>query len=496
MNSSKTDKNNKVGGITLAITKIGDLLLKNTITEDMDGKPVDAGKVCLKIPGYQRPYKWTAKNVSQLLDDILEAKNEKMDQYRLGTLILHKNKDASEQISYDIVDGQQRIITFALLLKYLDNPEPAILSIPIADNPFTRSNVYNNYRVIGRRINNMKSDIKDFNDYCQNNCRLIVLVTEDISEAFQFFDSQNARGKKLYPHDLLKAYHLREMNNMETTEVEKVVENWEDLNQEELRDLFGDYLYRIREWLKSKKAFMLSEQNIDLFKGIACQNSLPYAQFYKGAFAYANMVNNASIPFVSGMRQLPAFQLDAPIAAGHAFFDYTSHYFAILDNIMHDNKYEGYDICNSQLIRTLDLFYRGRSGDCIARLLLNAAILLYVDRFCPKNPSAADREMLDQFARLAFIWAFSLRAQYARLGWVSAQNFIMGTSGIKNSFNIFRKISEADSPMSLLSTLSDKLQILTKDDIQEKNAKEKNIDEKSDGVFLNYLQFFKGTYYE
>ena len=37
---------------------------------------------------------------------------------------------------------------------------------------------------------------------------MVEVVLQDISEAFQFFDSQNARGKDLEPHDLLKAYHL------------------------------------------------------------------------------------------------------------------------------------------------------------------------------------------------------------------------------------------------------------------------------------------------
>lgn len=45
---------------------------------------------------------------------------------------------------------------------------------------------------------------------------------KDISEAFQFFDSQNARGKALYPHDLLKAYHLREMAGVSEEETEKL----------------------------------------------------------------------------------------------------------------------------------------------------------------------------------------------------------------------------------------------------------------------------------
>ena len=73
--------------LKLAITKIGDLLLQNNITQDKDGKTIS--DINLVIPNYQRPYKWTAKNVIQLLDDILDAKKENKETYRVGTLILH-----------------------------------------------------------------------------------------------------------------------------------------------------------------------------------------------------------------------------------------------------------------------------------------------------------------------------------------------------------------------------------------------------------------------
>ena len=90
--------------LTLSITTIGDLLLRQTISNGED--PMQ--EVYLQIPNYQRPYKWTAQNAIQLLDDIIEAKNTNKERYRVGTLILHKTPDNR----YDIVDGQQRTITF------------------------------------------------------------------------------------------------------------------------------------------------------------------------------------------------------------------------------------------------------------------------------------------------------------------------------------------------------------------------------------------------
>ena len=97
--------------LQLGVTRIGDLLLENRFTQMGEGEAPEG--IQLKIPIYQRPYKWTAKNAIQLLDDIIEAKNANKEVYRVGTLILHHDEDNY----YNIVDGQQRIITFALLLK-------------------------------------------------------------------------------------------------------------------------------------------------------------------------------------------------------------------------------------------------------------------------------------------------------------------------------------------------------------------------------------------
>lgn len=471
--------------LKLAITKIGDLLLHDKVTQDKDGNTIT--DINLVIPNYQRPYKWTAKNAIQLLDDIIDAKNENKETYRVGTLILHQEGEST----YNIVDGQQRTITFSLLLKALGVVDSIkFLEQPLANNPHNTRNIPNNFRTLERRTNNVTDDRdrKELLEYVKNNCELIVVITKNISEAFQFFDSQNARGKKLYPHDLLKAYHLREMNDLDVGETEKVVKGWEDLDQKELSALFSDYLYRVKEWIKGNKAWELTEHNIYKFKGITRQDNFPYAQFYKGAFAYADTVNHSAMPFVSGIRDLKPFQLDTPIVAGKPFFDYAKHYFEILKDIQNNDKYEGYFINDNDIIKTLDLrTYKNGVGNRITRLLFDTAILLYIDRFCPEQPAKLDLEMLEQFVVFAFVWAYSLRAQYYNVGWLSAQNYIMGND-ITNSFNIYKIITEADSPVSLLSALSDRVNPLPIGSIM---AKKDNVDDHEDGTYQNYLHYFK-----
>ena len=288
----------------------------------IDQKTIEAlfsdKKTDFLIPDYQRPYKWSAKNALQLFDDIMEAKNANKEVYRVGTLILHE-----ECGKYNIVDGQQRTITFSLLLKALDeNSQLAFLREPLIKNPENIYNVPANFNALLRRVKNISDNKErtDFLEYIKNNCEIIVVITDDLSEAFQFFDSQNARGKKLYPHDLLKAYHLREMNDLDAEITEKTVKQWEDMDQKALSSLFSDYLYRLKEWVKGNKAWDLNEQNIQKFKGITRADNFSYAQFYKGAFAYADMINHSSMPFVSGMHNLKPFQIDTPIIAGKPFF--------------------------------------------------------------------------------------------------------------------------------------------------------------------------------
>lgn len=195
----------------LGIAKIEDLFINNKLSEVNDGGGME--NINLIIPDYQRPYKWTVGNVIRLLDDIEEAWKNDRRNYRVGTLILHNEK----KDIYNIVDGQQRTVTFSLILKAFFNVDennnfPNFKQLKLERNSFNISNVINNFREIERRIKRF-NDNRDFLNYLLKNCEMVVVITKELSEAFQFFDSQNSRGKKLYPHDLLKAYHLREMNN-------------------------------------------------------------------------------------------------------------------------------------------------------------------------------------------------------------------------------------------------------------------------------------------
>lgn len=56
----------------------------------------------LRIPSYQRPYKWNRKHIRNLFYDLRDAMGKK--EYQIGSVILHENDRY-----LDIVDGQQRL---------------------------------------------------------------------------------------------------------------------------------------------------------------------------------------------------------------------------------------------------------------------------------------------------------------------------------------------------------------------------------------------------
>ncbi len=72
------------------------------------------------IPAYQRGYRWTPLQVTQLLDDVWEfiktsEGGHRQAFYCLQPLVIKARADGD----YEVVDGQQRLTTIYILLTYL-----------------------------------------------------------------------------------------------------------------------------------------------------------------------------------------------------------------------------------------------------------------------------------------------------------------------------------------------------------------------------------------
>ena len=115
----------------------------------------------LVIPSYQRPYKWTGKNITELILDIQKSiedgKKYSNFKYRVGTVILYRGSDTEP---YEVVDGQQRLLSFLLLKLCLDpNFTCELLSTEFSDK-VTKQNLHDNAQYIREWFSSVDEETK------------------------------------------------------------------------------------------------------------------------------------------------------------------------------------------------------------------------------------------------------------------------------------------------------------------------------------------------
>ena len=261
----------------------------------------------LRIPSYQRPYKWNRKHIRNLFYDLRDAMGKK--EYQIGSVILHENDGY-----LDIVDGQQRLISISLFLHLLDSLENykganQLLSAEEFGelSCYHASENYNEWENLTQLVGENQS--KDICNFLLENCSVSVITMpqERLSEAFQLFDSQNNRGKSLEPHDLLKAYHLRK----QYSEDEKIVEKWEQFVEDKdlsLKELFDKHLFRMRRWSRGETGLTnkrygsylrFTEDFIDDFKGVDLNQNFPYLELYRHIEKFPMSI---SMPIIDGSK--------------------------------------------------------------------------------------------------------------------------------------------------------------------------------------------------
>ena len=388
----------------------------------------------LRIPPFQRPYKWSVQNTFQLLDDIQRFKGS--PSYRIGSIIV-----LQEEGVFKIVDGQQRTITFLLIVEAILKVRYQQITIPelkrtldiikknaavhTFQNDISKANIQRNFREICRH-----EDLLDekYIDFFLNKCQVTWFVLDNISEAFQFFDSQNARGKDLEPHDLLKAFHLRELNapprGPSEEAIARLVDTWEGTATKQLALLFSDFLFRVRGWSKGDSSRYFTKRNTPLFKGITLSKigDYPYAQLYKMLDSHLRQPDDPT-----NKPHFP-FQLDQVIINGEYFFEMVTHYQRIASRLKDDLSKLPEPA--KTIIDTLDTYEgRNRTGDKYVRMLFDCALLYYIDKF--------GKTELKKVIPKLFIWAYTIRLNRQNLQMASVDNYVT------SEFNMFKHIREA-----------------------------------------------------
>lgn len=371
-------------------------------------------KMDLNIPDYQRPYKWTIRNIEDLLSDITNAISDAERyrsgfKYRIGTIIVHINEDGG----YDIVDGQQRIISLAMLKLFLEPEYVCSILDKEFSNKVTQSNIHDNYTFIREWFSLKSEDVrKAFIQAFEEILEVVVISVENVSEAFQLFDSQNARGKALDPHDLLKAYHLREMKKY-PYEMEHAVTKWEAKDTVLIRELFDLFLFPVWNWARGIKSRPFTAKEIDTYKGIGEGSVYTYAR--------------------RASRAMPYFQITEPFIAGNDFFEMVDHYMLLLQDV----KKEIATNPAFSVIKDVLGDEKGSTGFRYTRNLFYCVLLCYYDKF----------HLFDEMAvKKLFTWAFMVRVDMENLGFDSINKYAVGDASntrYTNAIPMFAKISQA-----------------------------------------------------
>ena len=109
--------------------------INQLITQTKDNK-----RYCFLVPSYQRGYRWESEQIVRLLDDLYEFSQsaQPTDFYCLQPIIVKQISQDEMQVRmgqnyrckadnnyYEVVDGQQRLTTIYLILKYVQREDTA-----------------------------------------------------------------------------------------------------------------------------------------------------------------------------------------------------------------------------------------------------------------------------------------------------------------------------------------------------------------------------------
>jgi uncharacterized protein with ParB-like and HNH nuclease domain len=283
-----------------------------------------------KVPRFQRYYEWTKEQVEELIDDIIsDAKN--WDALFLGILIF---KGKKENKIVTVIDGQQRILTFLIILRVLienqklednyknkfkkllkntkiDEEQPKLQLNLKYPNEFFKNYILkgnedtlNNYKkttpikniikakeVIFEKINGMnKSKINKIAEFMNSHIEVVRVLIEDEAIAFDIFESINAKKLDLAVSDLTKILLYKKCTKVSPIEYDKADKKWSEIVDlfDASETIFTKFLrvyWASKEEITRGKRFYKKFQKSKYFKTKApleiIEDILSYAKIYK-----------------------------------------------------------------------------------------------------------------------------------------------------------------------------------------------------------------------
>ncbi len=226
--------------------------LKNTLDDEdvylAANQPL--GKIFsnkLVIPDYQRNYCWEDKQINDLWNSLKDIPQN--GKYHLGSIILQKKENGE----YDIIDGQQRLVTLTLLVDRLNYLGEKPLLEQTFRSSTSKEHIANCKWLIDFLVK--KYYDKMLCDRIINNLVFTVLILNKshLDLAYTFFSNENSKGVPLTDFDLLKAHHLRYI--FDEKQAEYLAMRWNSLIEQDVSSLnrtLAVHLFRLRKWMRKR----------------------------------------------------------------------------------------------------------------------------------------------------------------------------------------------------------------------------------------------------
>jgi hypothetical protein len=195
------------------------------------------------IPVYQRNYAWEAKEIEQLIQDVIDyGKQYSQRNYYIGTLVVSVEKD-NEMVDFSTIDGQQRLTTLSILSAVIKNNYRDIdmvwlenLNLRFASRKRSDTSIkaaYNGrfdgedhevsikaaYEIceqeLVKRTKESGISVKEFADYLYQYVIILRVPLPENIDLNHYFEIMNSRGEQLEKHEVLKAKLMECFNGYE-----------------------------------------------------------------------------------------------------------------------------------------------------------------------------------------------------------------------------------------------------------------------------------------
>lgn len=381
----------------------------------------------LNLPSYQRPYRWNKKNIEFFWKDILECENT----YDFGIIVFHENNGR-----YDIVDGQQRLVTLSLMLRSMDSVVAnAFIENSSLQGRDSEKNIGYNLQWFRRRKNLLKDERVLLSKIL--NGTVSVIVMKKLDDALKFFDRMNATGIPLTSTDILKSHHLLALADLKTLS-DKAKERWkeiEDFNNESILNDINEFKRKIVEKWERYDSWWLNKRLSEAcsLRMMAC-GQVPYNMdeiWDIEQFRYRKEYN--------GSRK----GLDCPICDGEFFFWYVFNMYTACE--MANNSCKKYDRHASNL---RGLLYKSK-----ARELFDILVVHLHERYPKEVNSPNFNRVIDLlFSWLAYFCLYSDSLHFSSLRNDAMQEgslfrLVMDSKTLEDCFDCY-----CENPLEILDT--------------------------------------------